>query len=115
MLQYNFKRVLKARGIENYTVYLQSFGFSQEFSRKIVNGKARIIRLSSLEKLCIILQCTPNDVIEWIPDNDSKVEENHPLNKKKKNEKVVNILKTLNSVPIDKLEKIEQIIKESLE
>lgn len=44
----------------------------------------------------------------------SKIEGKHPLYKIKKNDKVINILKTLNSVPIEKLEEIEQIIKERI-
>ena len=114
MLQYNFTKIFYARGIEKPSPYLQKFGFSENFTRKIISGDVRALRLSSLEKLCLILQCTPNDVIEWIPDEGNEVDEKHPLNKIKKNNKVVNILKTLNSVPIDKLVKIEKIIKESL-
>ncbi len=115
MLQYNFTRIFYARGIEKPSSYLQKNGFSENFTRKIISGDVRALRLSSLEKLCLILQCTPNDVIEWIPDEGSKVDEKHPLNKIKKNDKVVDILKTLNSVPIDMLEKIEKVIKENIE
>ncbi|MGQ7338173.1 helix-turn-helix domain-containing protein [Streptococcus suis] len=30
--------------------------------------KNKNITLLTLEKLCIILECTPNDIIEFIPD-----------------------------------------------
>ena len=115
MLNYNFSRVIKARGIENPSIFLQKQGFSQNFALNIINGNTRSLRLSSLEKLCIILKCTPNDVMEWVPDDESNVEENHPLNKIKKNDKVLNILKTLNSIPLDELEKIDKIIKANIE
>ena len=28
-------------------------------------GKAKAIRLSTLEKLCEVLQCQPGDILEW--------------------------------------------------
>lgn len=115
MLNYNFTRILKARGIENPSIFLQKHGFSQNFTRNIINGNARALRLSSLEKLCIILQCSPNDVMEWVPDEGSKIEESHPLNKIKKTDKVANILKTLNSIPLAELEKIDELINENIE
>jgi putative transcriptional regulator len=32
-------------------------------------NKARAIRFSTLQKLCIALDCTPGDLLEYIPDN----------------------------------------------
>ena len=31
--------------------------------------KNRNITLSTLEKLCLMLDCTPNDVVQFIPDD----------------------------------------------
>ena len=31
--------------------------------------KNRNITLSTLEKICVILDCTPNDVVQFIPDD----------------------------------------------
>lgn len=33
----------------------------------------RGITVDTLEKLCAILECTPNDIIEFIPDNDERI------------------------------------------
>jgi len=32
------------------------------------NGKARAIRLSTLDAICEALQCQPGDILEYIPD-----------------------------------------------
>jgi putative transcriptional regulator len=35
-------------------------------------NKARAIRFSTLNSLCQALNCTPGDLIEYIPDSDEK-------------------------------------------
>ena len=32
--------------------------------------KNRNITLSTLEKICVILDCTPNDIVRFIPDKE---------------------------------------------
>ena len=34
-------------------------------------NKARAIRFSTLETLCRVLQCTPGELIEFVPDADT--------------------------------------------
>ena len=34
-------------------------------------NKARAIRFSTLEMLCQVLQCTPGELIEFVPDSDT--------------------------------------------
>ncbi len=36
------------------------------------NGKAKAIRLSTLEAICIALDCQPGDVLEYRNDEDSE-------------------------------------------
>lgn len=33
-------------------------------------GKARAIRFSTLEAICRKLQCSPGDILEYLPDDD---------------------------------------------
>jgi len=35
-------------------------------------GKARAIRMSTLEAICRELQCQPGDILEYMPDEDNK-------------------------------------------
>lgn len=34
------------------------------------NGKARAVRLSTLDAICRALDCTPGDILEYRPDNN---------------------------------------------
>ena len=35
------------------------------------NGRAKAIRLSTLEAMCEVLQCQPGDLLDWVPDDPS--------------------------------------------
>lgn len=34
------------------------------------NGKAKAIRMTTLEKICAALECQPGDILEYIPGTD---------------------------------------------
>lgn len=34
------------------------------------NGKAKAIKLSTLDSICRALNCQPGDILEWRPDED---------------------------------------------
>ena len=36
------------------------------------NGKARAVRLSTLDAICRALDCTPGDILEYRPDNNNE-------------------------------------------
>lgn len=114
MIKYNFNRVFKARGIDKPFTYLTKAGFSDNFATKIKNDKIKRLGLKELEKLCILLRCTPNDIYEWNPDDDSQVDKDHPLSVIRKSDKVFDLTKTLNSVPLAELDKIEELINNTI-
>jgi len=114
MIRYNFDRVFKARGIERPFSFLRQAGFSDNFATKIKKNNVKRIDLRELEKLCVVLKCTPNDFFEWIPDKDVQIDKDHALNMIRKSDKVVDLTKTLNSVPLGQLEEIEQLIIEKI-
>ncbi len=39
------------------------------------NGKAKAIRIETLDKICRALDCQPGDILEWVPGNDEDGEE----------------------------------------
>lgn len=34
------------------------------------NGRAKAVRLSTLDAMCRVLECQPGDLLEWVPDAD---------------------------------------------
>jgi DNA-binding Xre family transcriptional regulator len=114
MLIYNFKRILKARGIERPYTYLKKAGFSSSFASKVNGNKVKRLNLPEIERLCILLKCTPNDFYEWHPNNNLSVDDNHPLNKIKTSNIEVSLSKMINNIPLDKLKDIEKLIADSI-
>lgn len=114
MLTYNFDRIFKARAIERPFSFLRKAGFSDNFATKIKNNKVLRLNLREIERLCILLRCTPNDFYQWEPDNDSQVDNEHPINLIKKSDKAINLTKILSSIPLGQLDEIEKLITEKI-
>jgi DNA-binding Xre family transcriptional regulator len=110
MLQINLTRIFKARGIEQPYKYLVQNGFVPFTAHKYKNGKVDHIRLDHIEKLCTLLNCTPNDILEWRPDDLLDDRANHPLQKIRTRDKKLEIGKLLNNFSLEKLEEIEKLL-----
>jgi DNA-binding Xre family transcriptional regulator len=114
MLIFNFNRVFKARGIDRPFSYLRNGGYSANFATRIANSRIDKLNLKDIEKLCEMLECTPNDLLEWLPREKDKTNMNHPLMAIKRNEKTIQLTKLLYSVPLDKLAEIEKLINDEI-
>ncbi len=114
MIKYNFDRIFKARGVNKPFTYLTQAGFSDNFATRVKNNRIKRLELKELERLCLLLRCTPNELFEWTPNEENQNDENHPLQAIKKSEKVFDLTKMLNSVPLGELDEIEELINERI-
>ncbi len=114
MLTFDFNRILKARGIENPTKFLIKNGFSPNTASKIVHNRHSSINLVQIEKLCLLLHSTPNDLINWTPNPGESNYENQPLMTLLKSNTAFQLSKVINSIPLNKLSEIEKLINEKL-
>lgn len=62
-------RVMAARGISSIEL-ARRIGTSTVNLSNIKTGKIRGVRFSTLEALCKVLDCTPGDLIDYVPDPD---------------------------------------------
>ncbi len=70
----------------------------------------------TLQQGRLSLNCTPNDLLEWVPSKDMAANTTHSLNALKRNEAFLNnVTQLMNSAPLEKLEKIQEIIQKELE
>jgi len=114
MLISRFDRIFKARDIAHPYSYLCNARFSDTLASRIKNNKVERLRMNHLEKLCILLKYIPNDIVAWHSDSKTDIEAEHPLNNLRQSDHEIDLVKTINSIPLGKLEKIEQLIKEEL-
>jgi DNA-binding Xre family transcriptional regulator len=111
MLNLNIKRMRRLRGVEKHYNLMIRLGFVSSTARLFLSGEIVSIKLEQLEKICIALNCTPNDLIEWQPEAGQMVAETHSMNKlKRRAEK--DLPKLLNEIPPDKFEQILKILQD---
>ena len=70
MIRFNIAALLEERGKTRYWLAKQ-MGMSHQNLSRIVNNRTHSIRLETLEVLCQVLQCTPNDLFvidETLPE-----------------------------------------------
>lgn len=68
MIEYKLNELLKLKGkekgIETKTALADATGISRATISKISNQQLSTIRLSTLEKICIALDCEPGDLLK---------------------------------------------------
>jgi DNA-binding Xre family transcriptional regulator len=111
MLKLNIQRILAGRAIERPFTYLVKQGFSKNFAFRLNAGKMRQVKLSDIEKLCVMFHCTPNELLEWIPAEKANTA-NHPLRDLIRINSNVDIRAVLNALPYDKLDEMAKLISE---
>lgn len=71
MVRLRVQELLDQQHRSKYWLHTQMNLSYQNLSR-LVNNQTTSIHFENIEKLCNILNCTPNDLFEIIPDNDSE-------------------------------------------
>ncbi len=63
MLKLNVLTLLEKKGKTKYWLYKQ-LGMSYQNFNKMVNNQTKSIRFENIETLCLLLNCTPNELFE---------------------------------------------------
>jgi len=69
MIRLRVLDILEERNLTKYWLYKQMELSYQNFN-KMMNNETQSIRFENIEKLCRILECTPNDLFEFHPALD---------------------------------------------
>jgi len=110
MLKINVKKVMEARGIFNPYKYMVKNGFPPATANKISKGDVEFLRLDYVERLCSHLNCLPNDLFEWTPNDRKEDTATHPLQAIRKNDNSLNLSEVLKGLPMDKLRQVEELL-----
>lgn len=106
MLKYNIKYLLDARGITKHLGHLAKAGITYQMAHMLVSNKVAAIKPAVLEKICTHLNCTPNDLMEWIPEENTQTE-NHPLKPLLHKQLPQHIQNIMADIPVSKLKEFE--------
>ncbi len=111
MLYLNLQRILSQRGITSPNQLLIKYGFTPFTASRILNNKAAGLSNAQLEKLCLALRCTPNDLYAWEKPVDESVAKDHPLHALVPKPQRLDMVQQLRELPLDKLEQVRQFIE----
>lgn len=78
MLKISVKPLLQYRGVKPSVKYLQRLGLPYHTARYLFADNMSNFNLSTIEKLCAALSCTPNDLIFYSPGKEA-LPAQHPL------------------------------------
>jgi DNA-binding Xre family transcriptional regulator len=100
------------RGVDKMFSFLNANGFVHSTAYYLISGKVSNVKIAHIEKLCVLLNCTPNDLFEWKRDAQDNLATDHALNSlDKDDEKPVNVKALLKDIPIEKMPEIENLLK----
>ncbi len=110
MLRFRIHFMLETKGIVNAYNYLVKNGFSPNLATRCVNGRIEQLKLSHINKLCTLLRCTPNDLLEWTPDKNDFLSDNHPLKTLERKEKAFNMINHIRQLSFDQVKEVQKLI-----
>ena len=70
MVRLNVQALLDKKGKTRYWLYKQ-LGMSYQNFKNMIDNKTQSIRYDRIERLCLLLDCTPNELFEFDLDRES--------------------------------------------
>lgn len=102
---------MRLRGVDDQYNFLAKLGIAKSSVRKILDNEPFEIKLEQIEAICLALNCTPNDILEWRQNASQNVSETHSLNNLKRSGDK-DLPKLLNEIPLEKFEQIAGILQD---
>ena len=111
MLVFNPKRMFALRKIDKPHLMLVKSGFAKSSATNLINYVSRRVTIEHVEKLCLLLNCTPNDLFEWRAGKNETLDERHALNSLKRSDKSENLTELIKKIPVEKLSQIDDLLR----
>lgn len=79
MLKLYIRELCLKKGLKATQTLLMGFGISYNTAKHLLHGDVKSIKLDTLYKLCLHLDCYVEDIFVYIPEGNHMVPEGHPL------------------------------------
>ena len=110
MLYIDIQKACNNKGIGDARRFLVSIGFTHAAASRMLYNTYDGIKLAAIEKICLHLNCTPNELLSWQPSEGDKSLSNHALDKLKPIADKDSIVGKLKQLPPDKLDKLREFL-----
>ncbi len=112
MLALDLARFMESKEIQNPVHYLKKeAGFSTHVARKLLDGSMERLNYEYLERLCLLFNCTPNEMLYWKPGAGTKVTEKIALSKLAGRQRKDNLVRKINQLPEEKIDQLREWVK----
>lgn len=111
MLKFNLEPLFALRNITKKQNLLRKQGISLYSAIHIINGTIHKISLVDIERLCLAFNCTPNDLFDFTPSENSKLPSDHPLHSLTK-QPLPNVKALMETLPYEKARELISRIDE---
>jgi DNA-binding Xre family transcriptional regulator len=108
MIKLDVARLLQDKEISNPLHFLKKSGFNYHTAYRLLNSSVDSIPYKHLEKLCLLLNCTPNDLFAWTPSEEVKKPEQYHLYKLSGRKAKPSMLGIIKNLPEDKLNELHE-------
>ncbi|MBI1767430.1 MAG: helix-turn-helix transcriptional regulator [Bacteroidetes bacterium] len=109
MLTFDLARLMESKEIQNPLQFLMKSGLTRHTASRLLHQNVASINYRNLEQLCLILNCTPNDLFSWTPDSKKNTDKT-ALQKLAGRTRKGSILGKLKTLPEDKLDQLRQLV-----
>jgi DNA-binding Xre family transcriptional regulator len=110
MLLLDLYRVFEDKGIENPHRFLRQNGFTAHTTSRLLNNKVDSISFKHLEQICLLLNCSVEDLFSWQSEDKTGMYKNHVMQKLKRGKSKGSITSKLKQLPLDKLNEVRNYI-----
>ena len=112
MLKLDLYRIFEDKGIDNPHYFLRKNGFTSHTTSRILNNKGDSISFRHLEQLCLLLNCSIDDLFSWTNDDMTGIYKDHVIQKLKRGQRKGNITNPLKNLTLDKLNEVRSYIEQ---
>jgi DNA-binding Xre family transcriptional regulator len=112
MLILDLLRVMENRGVHYPSQVLIQAGFTRHLTHRLVNNKTATLSYKNVEKLCLLFNCTIDDLFIWKPDAATVQPERHQLHKLSNRKRKGLITAKLKGLSSDQLERVQDFLEQ---
>lgn len=110
MLKFDINSLMESREVQNPLNFMVKAGFNYHTARRLLNNETTHISNRHLEKLCLELNCTPDDLYTWVPGKSTKATGKIALSKLTNRNRKGSILPKVKTLPQEKLDELRKYI-----
>jgi DNA-binding Xre family transcriptional regulator len=111
MIRINLQHVLWLKNAPNARKYFVSKGINSTTAYRYARMTNRRFTFKELEVLCLIFDCTPNDIFEWIPEREH-AGQGYALEKLIRTYEEESLMSAIANLPMEELVDVKRYILE---